>query len=448
MNKRADFINTALKRVDGCEAGKGNPKHLKMCSSPFVFFRGSAQIFYADLASGFLPSSNAFDKVPLTTIMGDCHTSNFGFFSEEGSFGEQLVFSLNDFDDACIGMAQWDLLRFLSSLCLVKSHCEPLVCSRSKSKPENSEPCKYEGKALITNEQVKNAMNAFLDAYTEVLEQGLNRKSNKAHFLDQCFDSFALPSALQKRYKKAKKIHIGGEHFLSKSSLAKAVDVYAFPLRFKQGVDKYCRTGFDADEIKNAFSPYFFDHILDVVMRKQSGTGSINMDRYYVLIGPEKATCEADLSLCHVVEIKQQREAAPIHYFKNLHHQNQLNPAHLTIKCQRRMQRKQDYVLDEAYYQKQHWLVRSRHHAKVGIDPEHIGIGDINVKQGGFGVYAAACGQELARAHCRGDRRSMDYEQAMMPASQEGRSQLISLASSYAQQVMNDWMWLCRQEHV
>ena len=153
---------------------------------------------------------------------------------------------------------------------------------------------------------------------------------------------------------------------------------------------------------------------MDIVARQGSGTGSVNLERYYFLIGPKNSNEMSNLELCHIVEVKQQRIAAPLFFYPNFAVQNELNPAHLTARCQRLMQRKPDLLIDEAYWKGQHWLIRSRHHAKVGIDPEHIGIGHINTHDGGFVHYAKACGYALALAHCRGDRRSLNFEHAML----------------------------------
>ncbi len=439
MSSRADFINQQLCLVDGRFVDRNFAKHQKMCCSPFVFFRGSSQIFYADLAVHNMTVPSAFVDAPLTTVMGDCHSSNFGFFTEEGSHTERVVFSINDFDDACVGHAYWDVLRYLVSIALVAEHCQGVHNGHYTSEKD------YSDKAVVDDPQIELAMNAFLDAYSFVLEQGIEHKATEENFLDDMFQDFATPSPLQKRYKKAKNVALGGDQFLVKSALAKAVDFSSFPLKFRERPDKFSRKGIDPKKIKNALSPYFYDSILDAVYRTNSGTGSVNMGRIYLLIGPKNMASASEIPLCHVIEVKQQRTAAPLYYFPNLHHQNHLNPAHLTVKCQRRMQRRQDYCLDEAYFDAAHWLIRSRHHAKVGLDPEHIGLGKVNVHQGGFVFYASACGQELARAHSRGDRRSLCFERAMFSALLKHKQELVDCAKQYAEQVKDDWQWF-RQE--
>ena len=41
--------------------------------------------------------------------------ANFGFVTEKGSHGENIFFGPDNYDEACIGIAGWDLLRFLTS---------------------------------------------------------------------------------------------------------------------------------------------------------------------------------------------------------------------------------------------------------------------------------------------------------------------------------------------
>jgi len=191
-----------------------------------------------------------------------------------------------------------------------------------------------------------------------------------------------------------------------------------------------------AEALMHDYRPYVDDHIIDVVKRLGAGTGSLNMQRYYLLVGPADLAGVADLPLCHLVEVKQQRAAAPIHYFPELSPVNRLSPAHLTAVCQRRTQRRADLVLDHAYRDGADWLLRSRHHARVGIDPETIALGHKPGRQ--MRDYAKACGEALALLHARGDRRSTRFEQAMTDALAREASSLISIGEAYAGRTEQD----------
>lgn len=445
MSSRSDFLNQQFLLVDGDYPGGRVSKHKKMCNSPFVFFRGSAQIFYADIAVGNIDLPAAFNDVPLTTIMGDCHVSNFGFFTEESSHGDSVVFSLNDFDDACIGRAQWDVLRFLLSLELTADHCEGIKNGDYQSKKSLAEgPFNpYKDKQNIEGLQLRHASKAFIEELKQSFENCIADKNGVSTFIDCTLQDFSKPSCLSKRYKKAKARAIGGEEFITKSALAKAVDIGQAPLKFDNKNPKFRQVGSLSDGIKRQLSPYFYHDIIDLVYRVNAGTGSVNMPRLYLLIGPQQ---EHSIEHCHIVEVKQQRTAAPLYYFADLHAQNTLNPAHLTFKCQRSMQSRHDCYLDEVFFQDEHWLIRSRHHTKLGIDPEHLGFGHKNVAQNGLSHYAEVCAQELAKAYSRNSLSSSVFEQGMIQALDQAGDELIELAANYAQQVKNDWQWLCQQQ--
>lgn len=78
----------------------------RMLADPFSFFRGSAALMAADLA--------ASPHTDLTVIScGDAHISNFGMYA---SPERELVFDLNDFDEAAVSPFEWDLKRLAASL--------------------------------------------------------------------------------------------------------------------------------------------------------------------------------------------------------------------------------------------------------------------------------------------------------------------------------------------
>jgi uncharacterized protein (DUF2252 family) len=78
----------------------------RMAESPYAFLRGSAGIMADDFAR--LPSSGI-----MPVICGDAHLGNFGFYA---SPERQLVFDLNDFDEAHPGAWEWDVRRLVTSV--------------------------------------------------------------------------------------------------------------------------------------------------------------------------------------------------------------------------------------------------------------------------------------------------------------------------------------------
>lgn len=430
---REHILASEIARVDGTPPLSSTGKHAKMAMSPFVFYRGTAQLFYADLRNGVITRPSELDKIPLTSVVGDCHAANFGFLTEEGSHGDTVIFAPNDFDDACVGRSYWDILRFMTSLHLVYEHC----------KTPSESICHVEDdvrlKPVINTADVLQAQSAFLDQYVDTCRRVLLAPSVIREAQDTRPDK--TPSKLAKLFDKAVARSASGPAFTSKSALARAVQLNDGTLAFIENRSKF--TPLSPDNYKNlytAFAPYMDDNVVDIVQRINAGTGSVNLARYYFLVGPTKPHNETHFASCHIVEVKQQRDAAPLHYFPSLNPVNRLNAAHLTARSQRRMQRNPDLILDEARFEDAHYLIRSRHHAKVGIDPEDIATGKKAVA-GGFVYFAELCGYTLALAHCRGDRRSTRFAAASVNYLDRNKNSLVSSANIYANQVIEDYNW-------
>ncbi|MCF2856037.1 DUF2252 domain-containing protein [Pseudoalteromonas sp. SMS1] len=422
---REKVLSKYFKRHDGCEPSSTLAKHEKMASSPFHFFRGSAPLMYQDIFDGEIVLPEDAYEIPVTTIMGDCHASNFGFLSEEGSHGETLVFTPNDFDDACVGHAVWDMFRFLVSLHLAQQAGQLLQA--------RSEDLTIRQKPLVYASDIPEAQKRFLTHYVLTCEASLRGENNSQSAITQ----FDQDHILHKRWQKGLQRLVGGSAFNLKSSLAKSVDLTTWPLRFKADPQKFEPIHSDIKtNLIEQFRPYVDDEIIDCVERLDAGTGSNNLKRYYLLVGPRD---HSPAELYHIVEVKQQNLAAPLHYFSDLSPMNRLNQAHLTVNCQRKMQRRPDLIIDDALWQGIHWLVRSRHHARVGIDPEHIVLGKRAAQKQGFQQYAQSCAQVLAYAHMRGDRRSMSFQQACIDKLPTLFDSLIEQAAKYTDQVNADW---------
>ncbi|MCG5211725.1 DUF2252 domain-containing protein [Streptosporangium sp. KLBMP 9127] len=91
-------------------------KFRKMAASPFAFYRGSACLFYADLAGEFADESFLDERTRRVWIHGDLHAENFGTYMNASGV---LVFNVNDFDEAYVGPFTWDLKRFAASVALI-----------------------------------------------------------------------------------------------------------------------------------------------------------------------------------------------------------------------------------------------------------------------------------------------------------------------------------------
>ncbi|HWS94215.1 MAG TPA: DUF2252 domain-containing protein [Mycobacterium sp.] len=86
----------------------------RMLADPFAFYRGSAAVMAADLAAS--PSTGI-------EIMccGDAHISNFGMYAAPD---RSIIFDLNDFDEAAVAPAEWDVKRLITSVIIGGRHAE------------------------------------------------------------------------------------------------------------------------------------------------------------------------------------------------------------------------------------------------------------------------------------------------------------------------------------
>jgi len=83
-------------------------KYEAMTENAFRFYRGTCHLFYEDLAS-----AEALPLSPLVWICGDLHIENFGSYKGDNKL---VYFDLNDFDEALLAPASYELARMVTSI--------------------------------------------------------------------------------------------------------------------------------------------------------------------------------------------------------------------------------------------------------------------------------------------------------------------------------------------
>ena len=84
----------------------------RMSQSPFAFYRGSAAVMAADLAS--TPASGL-----RVQACGDAHLMNFGGFATPE---RNIFFDINDFDETLPAPWEWDVKRLAASIVIAAHH--------------------------------------------------------------------------------------------------------------------------------------------------------------------------------------------------------------------------------------------------------------------------------------------------------------------------------------
>jgi uncharacterized protein (DUF2252 family) len=235
-----------LRRIQAYNEGRDPErlalKYAAMRRSPFAFLRGSCHLFYA-----WLPRSGIFKSAPLVWLCGDLHLENFGSYKADNRL---VYFDINDFDEAALAPASWDLVRMLASLRVGADalHIDPneatQLCNRFVEVYASS--LAHAKAYWVERDTAQGLVRALLD--------GL-RERRRAAFLD----------TRTVRRGKERVLRVDGEKALPASAGQRA-RVIAFMRAF-------ARTQPD---------PGFY-RVIDVA-RRIAGTGSLGVDRFVILV--------------------------------------------------------------------------------------------------------------------------------------------------------------------
>lgn len=241
-----DAVQEILRYNAGRDPERLALKYQRMRSDPFVFLRGTCHLFYAGL-----PRGGIFRSAPPAWCCGDLHLENFGSYKGQHRIA---YFDLNDFDEAALAPATWDLVRLLASLRVGADslQLDPLaaeeLCTAFLSAYVQA---LGDGKAYWIEPQTAQGL-------VRTLLDGL-RDRQRAAFLDS------------RTVKKGRKrtLRTDGSKALP-ASVAQRAEVLDFMETFAQA------------QPPDPHHPEFF-RVLDVA-RRIAGTGSLGVDRYAVLV--------------------------------------------------------------------------------------------------------------------------------------------------------------------
>ena len=288
-----DVIAAINKHNAGRDAELLAMKYAKMAQNAFIFLRGAAHLFYVAL-----PDSPLFRAAPLAWSCGDLHFENFGSYKGDNRL---VYFDINDFDEAALAPASWDMLRLLTSiLCgadtLHATPAEALAASQSCLDAYRS--ALAIGKPLwVERDTATGLVNALLTSL---------QKRERADFLDQ------------------RTTHKGQRRRLKLDGV-KALPATAAQ---KQAVTEFM-PGFAATQQ----DPKFFQ-VLDVG-RRIAGTGSLGVQRLVVLV-QGKGSPDGN----YLLDIKEARPSALAPQLANLGIEQPAwsNQASRVVTIQKRMQ--------------------------------------------------------------------------------------------------------------
>lgn len=237
-----DVIDRIRDFNEGREPERLIRKYGNMRRDPFVFLRGSCHLFYDRLPSGSVPRDT-----PTVWLCGDLHLQNFGSYKGDNRLA---YFDVNDFDEAALGPASWDVLRLATSVFLAADGLK------------------------LRQRDARTLCAGLVDAYGQALAGG------KARWIERDVAQGLIRQLLDSVRDRPRR------KFLDSRTTARdgirRIDVdgrHALPMneRQRRKVEKFMAR-FAATQAE----PAFF-RVLDAA-RRIAGTGSLGVERYVILV--------------------------------------------------------------------------------------------------------------------------------------------------------------------
>ncbi len=251
----------------------------RMAADPWAFYRGSACLFYADVA----PAQDDWtdERTGRVWIQGDLHAENFGTYLDGAGV---LVFDVNDFDEAYLGPFTWDLRRLAASLALR---------GWTKALPDND---------------ISDLIEAYVRAYVEQVQT--YRRADRDHEWALRLDTAegAVRVAL-----------LEAQLSTRTALLERRTLVEDYARRFRAGPGVRRLEDAERARVEQAYAGYLDTipeskrlgsltyRLKDVVGRRGSGIGSAGLPTYELLVEGHTQALENDV----VLQMKQGNVAAP-----------------------------------------------------------------------------------------------------------------------------------------
>ena len=343
-------------RITDGTAGAGD-KFDELAGSLFSFFRGTALLFYRDIAG-----EDAW--MPTVLALGDVHPGNFGVMP---SADNVPIFGVNDFDEAYYAPFTWDLKRGAVGFLLAAE--EEGGLGRGKRRTV-----------------VRRFVRGYLDALTAYAGSGDEadtqmRQDNAPPLIaDLLEDAVSVSRAAWL-----------ADDYLDEQQRGFRADDELVPVssrraEFQRLVDRYVE-GNDIVVPPRAGRM----RVKDVAERKGQGTASLGLARYYVLIEGPAADGTDDL----VLQVKQARRSALA---------GLAPPSEYQVEGQAdrvRQAHRVQLVGGDAFYGSVDldglsFTVRERSPYRDDIDLDDL-------SSGGWKTYAGICGRVLAHTHALSD---------------------------------------------
>jgi uncharacterized protein (DUF2252 family) len=346
-------------------------KFRKMAQDPFSFYRGSACLFYADVAEQ--DDRYADERTGRVWIQGDLHAENYGTYLNDAGI---LVFDVNDFDEAYLGHFTWDLKRMAASVALLGFT-----------------------KAL-SDHTIRELIEAYGSAYAEQVATFHHGEEDEEFRLTLDNTDGALHLVLQEARLKTRW-----------QMLDRLTAVEDHDRVFKDGPGVRRLEDDEREEVMSAYESYLgtipdqkrqhsvsYD-VKDVVGRAGFGIGSAGLPAYNLLVEGRSQALENDV----VLSMKQGNVAAPSRVVEDERITAYFDhPGHRTAISQRALQAHADPWLGWCELHGKGQVVQELSPYEADLDWDHVSEPDEMLP------LLRYLGQATAKVHCVSDAGSSE----------------------------------------
>ena len=357
-NERRMHVRQTLREDHRQRIYKSRPdadaKFSKLCSSTYSFFRGTSLLFYRDMAG-----EDAW--MPTVLTLGDVHPENFGVMP---SSDNTPIFAVNDFDEAYYAPFTWDLKRGAVGF---------MVAAEEQGLSKK-----------VRRKIVKHLVRGYLDGIEGFAKDDSERDvQTRIDNAPELIRNLLKDAQRDRENWLAKYLDPKRERFIASEELVPQTSRIG---EFQSLVDQYRK-----DHVTNAPSRAGEFEVKDVAEKKGSGTASLGLPRFYVLLEGPSSDGTDDL----ILEMKQARRsslaglAPPSQYEED-------GEADRVVNAQAVHLVGGDPFYGKVSIEGQSFLVRERSPFKREVD-----LASLSKKE--WRTYADICGHSLAQAHALAD---------------------------------------------
>ena len=363
-------------------------KYDRMANDAFSFYRGTCHLFYEDLSKAKnLPAS------PLTWISGDLHVENFGSFKGDNRL---VYFDLNDFEEAILAPAAWEIARIITSIDVAFDSLK------------------------IDDEKADDMVERFLHTYCSTLQNG------KPLYIERQIANGVVKSFLKAVGKRPQEELLDERTFIEGDNRRLLIDNdhhTELPEELKKElldhIGKWARK-------KNQLSDY---RCIDVAFRI-AGTGSIGVNRYCFLFQDMKETNQYML-----IDMKEARTSSLAKYIDRKQ-QEWPTEAKRIFFVQKFMQNNNPELLSTTRFRKSSYVIRELQPSSDKISFKKIKEKHEDIKQV---IDDMAMLTASAQLRISGRKGAAVADDLITFGSKKGwQKKLIDFSKSYSKQV-NDY---------